>query len=321
MDYFNYSQKSDQFFARLINAAEREINFTTIYDSTDKDEIGRLFDAIVSCNEIEDEKYEQCIVSIDHQYEAFSISGLSTEKVLILNKHNVIQMNLETLNFMRKNYVDAIYEYIYSHANEYVALIDERSFTYSEMLQFLSMEVSDELKLKLLEHTNEPISVIDKGYSDIINTYLLTNNLNESDMPKLFIIYDACSIEVQKIILNYSKRIPEILAANTEDCSLKLINDFFSDPTITREIKSSILSALITRLTKDQAIDYFTMLGLVEYVKIFDSHARPKFRMTHENELLLEAFVEKGWLYEYIEDQNNENYYKVRRREPIKTPK
>ena len=321
LDYFNYSQKSDQFFARLINAAEREINFTTIYDSTDKDEIGRLFDSIVSCNEIEDEKYEQCIASIDHQYEAFSISGLSTEKVLILNKHNVIQMNLETLNFMRKNYVDAIYEYIYSHANEYVALIDERSFTYSEMLQFLSMEVSDELKLKLLEHTNEPISVIDKGYSDIINTYLLTNNLDESDMPKLFIIYDACSIEVQKIILNYSKRIPEILAANTEDCSLKLINDFFSDPTITREIKSSILSALITRLTKDQAIDYFTMLGLVEYVKIFDSHARPKFRMTHENELLLEAFVEKGWLYEYIEDQNNENYYKVRRREPIKTPK
>ncbi len=319
IDYFNHSREADPYFVHLINMADRVIDFKEAITKCEPSEIDRLFESIISCNELEDEKYEQSIVSLNHTCNTFTISGLSIQKVLILVKHSMIPMNIETLSFLRINYTEAVGEFIYKNADEYVDLIDEQSFDYSEMLQILSMDLREDLKLKLLGLTDKPVTIINKGYSSAINKHILTNNLNESDIPVLFERYEACPPDIQKIILNYSIRKPESIESSIDSCSMELINDFFSSIDLTIETKMVILSALLYRLSKEESTEYLKLLGLTEYVKIFDSHAKPKFSITHENELLLDAFVRKGWLYEYLEDPDRENYYKVRRREPHKT--
>lgn len=318
LEYYKKSQEGDQSFARLINSAERIIDFKELVAISDREEIDRLFGAVTRCDEIEDEKYEQCVVSFNRYYRAFSIADLSIRKVLILIKHNVIRMNSESLTFMRNNYSGAIYEFIYRHADEYISLIDKQLFDHSEMLQFLSMDVNDKLKLKLLMLSTEPVSVLDKGYSSTIVTYILTNNLDASDMPALFGRYEAYSKRIKEIILNYTRKHPEILKENIDCCSLKLSDDFFTCSEITLNIKSSILSSLIPRLDKEKTIEYLNAIGLTEFVKIFDSRARPKYEIKHENEELLDAFVDKGWIFEYIEDPDREGYYKIHRRNPNK---
>lgn len=50
-----------------------------------------------------------------------------------------------------------------------------------------------------------------------------------------------------------------------------------------------------------------------------DISSKPNFPITANNEELLDAFKEKGWIYEYIEDSDRDGFYKIRRR-PISKP-
>lgn len=61
-----------------------------------------------------------------------------------------------------------------------------------------------------------------------------------------------------------------------------------------------------------------TYFGLDNFSKIFDSHSKPKFEITSQNQHILDAFKLKGWIYEYVEDESRPGYYKIRRRVPKK---
>ena len=50
-----------------------------------------------------------------------------------------------------------------------------------------------------------------------------------------------------------------------------------------------------------------------------DISSKPNFPITANNEELLDAFMEKGWIYEYLEDADRDGFYKIRRR-PISKP-
>lgn len=50
-----------------------------------------------------------------------------------------------------------------------------------------------------------------------------------------------------------------------------------------------------------------------EFVKIFGSRLRPKYEINETNTKILEAIQRKGWVYEYLEDEEKAGYYKIRR--------
>lgn len=90
---------------------------------------------------------------------------------------------------MRDNYQEAVPAFIKKYAKQYVELIDEQTIDYQELIDFLSMDVDEHLKLKLLSLTKEPVSIVDRGYSSTVNEYILSNNLDELDVPELFSRY------------------------------------------------------------------------------------------------------------------------------------
>lgn len=317
IDYYRYSKERDSWLIQFINQADRPIDFNETASAGDKEEIRQLFATLVACNELQDEKYTQCISTMKRHYNAFSVSGISVQKVKILIKHGVIQMNAKSLAFIRQNYKEAIPDYIYKYANEYVELIDDQLFDYSEMLQLLSMNIHYRIQKKLLEKTNEPVSVIEKGYCDSTIKHILINNLDHSDLSYLFEEYESYSPQIQSIIRNISTENPEEFLEHASKCSTKLIDNFLIDVNTARENKMCLLVKLIEILPKDQLIKDFNMLGLEEYVKIFDSHTRPKFEITNENVHLLEALVQKGLIYEYRLDESGE-WYQIHRNKPRK---
>ena len=50
-----------------------------------------------------------------------------------------------------------------------------------------------------------------------------------------------------------------------------------------------------------------------------DISSMPNYPITANNEELLDAFMKKGWIYEYLEDADRDGFYKIRRR-PISKP-
>ena len=156
--------------------------------------------------------------------------------------------------------------------------------------------------------------MLGKNYSVKICAYILSNNLCSADMPTLFEQYESYPPEIQSIIFNYAKTNPGELQRSVEYCSNKLVNDFFSGPSIPNDTKVSILASLLPVIEREDAVRFLSDLGLDEYIRVFDSHSKPKFPITTANEELLEAFKEKGWISEYVEDPNREGFYKIRRR-------
>ena len=57
----------------------------------------------------------------------------------------------------------------------------------------------------------------------------------------------------------------------------------------------------------------------MKYSDIFDPHKKPKFEITTQNEMLLQAFKTRGLIYEFIEDEKKPGFYSIRRRIPTKT--
>ena len=314
IEYFIHSNKADQIFAKLINSSGEAIDFKETVNLYEIDTIDKFFDAIVACDDIESVKYEQCVVSLKGYYDSFEVKGLSVDKVQILVDHNIIRMSVDSLTFLRTNYPSTIPSYISAHVNEYIDLINEDTFDYSEMIQVIGMNIDDDQKIRLMKNTKEYISVLGKNYSVKICVYILSNNLCNADMPTLFEKYESYPPEIQSIIFNYAKANPGELQRSIEYCSNKLVNDLFSGSFIPNDTKVSILASLLPLIEREDAVRFLSNLGLDEYIRIFDPHSKPKFPITAANEELLEAFKEKGWISEYVEDPNREGFYKIRRR-------
>ena len=156
---------------------------------------------------------------------------------------------------------------------------------------------------------------------NICNEFLIYyNRLNttELDYNNDRKVYSDQQAEIQKIILeNAMVNIEEIiLDPNIADTSLK--EKILIDSNLAFEKRVNLFVAMLPYIEQDEACKYLSALNLHEYVRIFDSHNKPKFEINQQSEIMLDAFKQKGWIFEYVEDENRPGYYKIRRREPRK---
>ena len=169
-----------------------------------------------------------------------------------------------------------------------------------------------------MEFSDDEISIIGKSYSTQICVYILTHNLKQEDMGVLYKVYSNQQAEIQKIILeNAMVNIEEIiLDPNIADISLK--EEILINSNLAFEKRLKLFVAMLPYIGQDEACKYLSALNLHEYVRIFDSHSKPKFEISQQSESILDAFKQKGWIFEYVEDETRPSYYRIRRREPRK---
>lgn len=318
LDYFCFKGKLDVGLISFINSAKHLLNFSSANISLTEDQSSSLFSETIVCNEILDTQYASILNSLQHYYEAFDIPGIQESKVNILICDNIIRMNPDTLKYMRNEYPSVIPFFIKKNIDEYERMMSSELFVQSELVEILSWNISDAIKLKLLEFSDDEISIIGKNYSTQICVYILTHNLEQEDMGVLYKVYSDQQAEIKKIILeNAMVNIEEIiLDPNIADTSLK--EKILIDSNLAFEKRVNLFVAMLPYIEQDEACKYLSALNLHEYVRIFDSHNKPKFEINQQSEIILDAFKQKGWIFEYIEDENRPGYYKIRRREPRK---
>lgn len=314
MDCFN-TVKLNESVISYINRYDIDLDFSkTEYDEDAKE---KLFDSVVICNGIDDSKYRQILVSLKFSYDTFDIAEISDDKITILIDTNIIRMTADNLKYMRENYPNQTFYYIRKSIEKYIDIVDEALFSREEMLEILTWNISDKLKIRLLELSNEEISIIGKNYSPAVCLHILNNNFAKSDLPDLFSSFEQWDNFVQEKIFDYAVRHIATIIDDPNSVSQKLTNNLLHSERVNRDEKIDLFIAIIPVLCEDSIKGILTLLNLTDYLKIFDTRSRPKFEINDENEKLLTAFKESNLIDSYEENPEKEGYYKIIRHKPI----
>lgn len=271
----------------------------------------QLFDSISVCNDVDNSKYKQIMLSLGFKYNNPHCVDISADKLNILIDTKIIQMTEDNLKFIRLNYHEQLFHFISANIGEYIEIMTDRLLEQEELLEILDWDISDEQKIKLLELTDSEISIIDKNYSDAVTIHILKKNFDESDLPKLLSSYKDWDNSIKDIISNYAAKDIENIIENPSDASKELIIDLFHSNKIAKDDKIDLFISLMPSLNIEFIKDLFNLLHLKNYLKIFESHSRPKFEINDENEKLLLALKENSLIDDYYENPTMEGYYKI----------
>ena len=315
IDCFN-AVKLNESVIGYINRCDIDLDFSrTEYDEDTKE---KLFDSVIICNDIDNSKYRQILVSLKFSYDTFDIAEISDDKITILIDTNIIRMTADNLKFMRENYPNQTFYFIRKSIEKYIDIVDETLFSQEELLEILTWDISDELKIRLLEFTDEKISIIGKNYSPVVCLHILNNNFARSDLSDLFSTFEQWDNSVQVKIFDYAVTHIASIIDDPNSVSQNLRDNLLHSERVNRDEKIDLLVAMMSDLNEDCIKDIITLLNLTDYLKIFDTRSRPKFEISDESEKLLTAFKKKGVISNYEESQDKEGYYKIIRMRPTK---
>lgn len=317
IEYFGNSKSLESKLITFINNNESKLDFSEVASNYGNEKAESFFDAAIVCNELSNQKYIEILTSLDFYYEAFNVVGITGDKLRITIDERIVRMNLDTLRFIREHYSNQVLYYIKKNINEYADIITREVFVLDEIVEILSWDVTDVIKTKLLELTNEQLSVLNKGYSTSVNAHILKNNLLPDDLPRLFATYSEWDHSIQQII--YSLAINNItnIIENPKDVSDELLKILLVSDEVYDNQKVDLFISLLPSLNQNLCKEYLDLLDLREYKKLFESRSRPKFESNVINERLLTSFKDRGWIYDFQEEQEKTGYYKIIRQKQV----
>lgn len=308
MDCFNEVGLNNSLIG-YINRCDIDLDFSKMqYDEDTKE---KFFNTVVMCNNLDNLKYEQILVSLGLGYDVFDIAEISEDKLTILIDTNIIKMSNDNLKFMRENYPKQTFHFIRKCMDEYIDIVDKTLFSQKELLEILTWDISDELKIRLLGLSDEEISIIGKNYSPAVCLHILNNNFAESDLPDLFSSFEQWDNSVQSKIFDYAVKHIGSITDDPKSVSQKLINNLISSESVDRDEKIALFIAIMPIISEESIRVILTSLNLTDYLKIFDMRSRPKFEINDENEKLLTAFKECNLIDNYTESSEKQGYYKI----------
>lgn len=314
IDYFNFKGKIDSTLIGFINKAEIEFDFSEKNTGLPEAERSILFDSFINCNGLADDKYSAIMSSLGIEKASFNIANIDDSKVAILIRHDIVVMDVDTLQFFRGYYHSCLYMLISKHIMDYMQLMTSRIFEYEELCEILTWDVDDSIKLGLLEFTAAPVSITGKNLSPIVRAYILRNNLDQSDLENLYRSYVDEPQPIKEIIFNNAVDNITRITSAPQSVSAELLYDIIVSGAIANPYKVDLIIADIPHADQTEISRYLSALRLDEFVKIFDSRSRPKFENTSDNVAILNAFKARGWIYDYILDEAG--YFKIRRHAP-----
>lgn len=310
MDYFEVLKLSESVVS-YINRFDSDLDFSkTEYDEDMKES---LFDSVIVSHDINNSKYKQILTSLEFEYDNFDIVEIPNDKINVLIDADIIRMTAENLTFIRENYIDQKLHFIHGNIEKYINIMNDTLFSKEELLEILTWDISDKLKIQLLRFTGDEISIIGKSYSSAICLYILENNFEDTDLPDLCSSFDQWDESIQAKIFDYAVNNIEIIINNPNHVSKRLKNNLLYSDRVTRDEKIELFIAIMPELCSDRLKEILTLLNLSDYLKIFDTRSRPRFKINVENEKLLTAFKENNLIDNYQKNPNKEGYYKISR--------
>jgi len=314
LDYFfQNGQGLDSFLIEFINnnSDKLSFNYKSIVNKYGEENKSKFVKAIVTCNQLLNERYKTIFSSLKLVYDYFSYQEVEVEKIKILIEIGVIRMTAENLAFIRENYPDQLVLFITKNIVKYnKEVINEENFDIDEMLLIIDGDVDDKFKIDLLKFTTNRISIQNKRYSDTVKLHILEHNLDEKDIPFLFKTFQQESDDVNKMIEYITiKHITEIIALEYV-IPFELLSKLFVGTRLATETKMELFVLCLPNMNTKQAKEYLQILGMSKFLSLFNL-GRPKFENNIANKKILDIFKEKKWIKGYDVDKDDPNFYRA----------
>lgn len=307
----------DEALVRYLNDEIPNHDFSKVADDFDNDVAVNLFNAVAMTNTIENEKYKNILVDLNCLFENYESTDISDEKIEILISENIIEMSLESLEFVRKNYSSHLDSFIFTNLEEYIELSQTGAHRIEETLRVLSWKIDDQFKIKLLNLTAEKISLMTNNYSDEVTAYIIANNLKPEETPYLYEKYSTFGDYAKTAIVELAaERKGEIISLRLQ-MDNALLSKLLNSGSIAHDDKVNIFISAIPRLTKDMCQTFLKELGFGELSKFFDKgRGRKNYTKVSNLSRILDEFKLKGWIYDYHDDERNKDKYEVLKNKP-----
>lgn len=318
LEYFQFSRLLDPTLIEFINSCPSQFDFSELENHQNEETFQDLFNATLICNELSDQKYKEILVSLNFKIEDFDNEGVSHEKFDILVDQDIIQMNLETLKFIREQYPNRLFYYVRKNISEYVGIMTYEELVLDEVIEILSWNIKEETKIALLCFTKEPVSIVEKNYSTAVNIHILKNNLYSADLYQLYTDFGELVNEIKIIIYGLARDNIEEIITDSLKIDNALLRMFFRTFDLNDDQKTDLFISSISNMTEGECKENLEILDLSEYKKIFEARTRPRFEVNTKNEKLLSAFKRNSFIYDFEEDPNKDGYYKLIRTESLK---
>lgn len=312
LNFVNYFIKFglDSTLINFLNNTQNVIDFTNVQLKFGDKVTEELFDMISICNKIENIKYRKILKDLNFYFDNYEAKNIEEQKVNIMIEDQILEMDFESLEFVRLNYTNNILLFIKRNLVKYLSLLTSENFNFYEAMQILSWDIEDESKLELLSLTNQEISILDKQYSDEVNSYIISNNLFVEDGPELFKNYTEYGTKTRQSIMNLIIEEIQYVISNNLQVDDNLISTLLVSERVSRKNKVLLFVNSIPNLNEDKCKVHFDELELSELKGIFSrGSGRRNYEKTMEVTTILESLKSNGWIYEYREDERNKNKY------------
>lgn len=303
--YFKNGNGLNESLIKFINSNSKNLEFSqnNIDESFGEGSKSSLFDDLIICETLIDDKYKNIVAEFEYEYPEFTIEEISEAKIRILIELGIIKMTAKNVAFMRKAYKSQFIYFIEYNISKYVTdVIENEPISYNELLCILDSNINDNFKIDLISYTNESIQVISKNYSDDVKKYILQHNFNVSELLALIDSYESQSDTIKEVLNKLCEKYLDDIIEENLDLPIELFEFLISKENILIENKLILLTAWIDKLSKLECENYIKMIGSKEHEKLFGTR-RPKFEVNEVNKNILQKFKNKCWISDfYIRD-------------------
>lgn len=300
-----------------INEAPSDIDFsstTKIYGEKVSED---LFDAVIICNDVSTEKYKKILIDLKYEFDNFDADDITEEKIEVLISTKIIQMEEDSLKFIREKYETQLDTFIRDNFEDYLEIQSREVASVDEIMQIITWDIDNDKKIKLLSYLNNSISMVGKHYDDAINAYIIEHNLADEDKNHLYSHYSQYGEKTQEaILLLSSEEISEIINDEIQVDDL-LLSALLKTEDVTYEHKVALFNIAIPVLNEDTCKIHLDELGLSELKMIFEkTSGRRNYQKNAYVTSVLEALKLNHWIYEYHIDERNSNKYVIIKNKP-----
>ena len=299
---------------KFINECDVDMDYSLVEKDFGNEIARKFFDAVANNDDIDIEKYENILCSMGYIFDSYETDKISDDRMDILIKNNIIEMNEAGLEYIRSYYSNHILMYIDYNIEKYLDIISSANFDYKEMLHVLDMDIEDVKKVLLLKLTREPVSIIGKNYSDYIMAYIIENNFDIHDENELYNYFSKYNEIIQQAICAVAaSRIDNVILDSSIVLDDILLSKLLQNRNCSTDDRISLWAKVLPGLDEETCKKHFDELGFPELKNIFTK--RNSFTRAYDkNSYTTHIFAElkkNGWIYDYREKEDDSEKYIV----------
>lgn len=313
--YYYIEYCCDSQLIKFINECNFGMNYSHIESEFGKEIAKQFFGSIAVNNEIKTSRYQEILCDMGYVYNVYDAYDIADDKMKVLIKNDIIEMNDDGLEYIRNYYKDYIELYIDKNVKEYLNIITVHNFSYEEALYVLDKKIDDEEKMQLISLTTKPISVVGKGYSSSLVEYILDNNFNEQDERELYQHFSEYEEAIQLSIYKVAEaRIDNIISDEDIVLDDSLLSAILMKSGCSIDDKIQLWAKAIPNLTEETCKKHFDEMEFPELKSIFTK--RNNYSKTYENNSyirdILDELKKNTWIFDYYLNSDKGEYIVVK---------